>query len=205
MPASPKVLCDQLVTQCNGKEGEAWFREMALSFLCNIASGGGYNWGIVCDADTGVPLIVRALFNSDGTLSTDDGAIRAFYLTGEEYTGDFDRLLSCGGDGGDGSGGALLEASFDPEIEILFGAINPSWSQWRGPAGNLVYLLIANETDAIIEISFDAGVSTHATLNPQESRRYDFASNRRKMSAGIYGQYVTSAATTGKVRIESYT
>lgn len=202
MPLTPRQLCANLSQLC-GSKSTGYYYETVLAFLCNIANGAGYHHLVLCDVGTGAPVIVRYLFAIDGVLSTEEDAVTAFNVDGTPYEGDIVDLIACAG--GEGESAALTEAEFAEVDETAFGALTDTFTNIFANAEQLVYMLILNQTNEVVEFSFDGGVTRHLILNPNESRRYEFAQNRRRFSEDVWARYVTGAAPAeGSVKIEAY-
>lgn len=201
MPLTPRQLCENLAKVC-GNKATGYYYETVLAFLCNISNGAGYQQVLLCDPGTGAPVVVRYLFAIDGALSTETDAISAFNVDGTPYEGDIVDLLACAGGGGDAA--PLTDAEFAEVEEIAFGTLTGTFAVVFSNTADLVSLLIINGTDEIAEFSFDGGATRHLILNPNESRRYDFGTNRRVFPGDVEARHGATAPGSGSIRIEAY-
>ena len=173
------------------------------------------NGGSITVDDGGVPLaITSATLATEATLASVDGKLvsgggteaAALRVT---IANDSTGVVSIDDNGGsvtvDGSVDLdTAAASFDTESVVAFGSIGGAFALLHTPGGNLRYLEIFNDTDATLDISFNAGGAHHWTIKAGEGRTWDFHSHQRFQSAAIHVRHDGSAPTTGEVRAMGY-
>ena len=95
-------------------------------------------------------------------------------------------------------------AVYETLTKIAFGSVGAGFALALSPGGDLRYLEIQNDTDAAIEVSFDAGSTAHWQIPLKEPRIFDYNAFGRFQSADIHIRHAGVAPTSGEVRIMAY-
>lgn len=149
-------------------DGSAYGGSIATLVACTAATGGTtrYDYEILCDPNTGLPVILRASYNINGT----QNGFVAYTLAGTAYVGDITLLLSCAGGGSSVFNGWSWVTLCDPTtgqsvfVRITYNTsgvpttINGFYGDLSTYNGN-VYNLVSCE-------SIFSGDSTSLTWNP---------------------------------------
>lgn len=85
------------------------------------------------------------------------------------------------------------DASFATAAKTAFNLISSSYANVLLNANRIVVLHIGNSLNQAIQISFDAGTTTHIYLDPFESISWDFGAANKALITHVFARYSSAA------------